>query len=281
MILNHRKITFYYVLLIVLLQVPLYVLFHLDSQGLLLAGFLLLLIIISLLQGAVAGLYSSLVYLFIVGSVIFYIQLTKPITFQLRFSMLEFFIYGLFILILVLIAGKIKEMLRHEEQKYEKMNDQISKYVAVDSASGFDNRPRLETAIVEEVKRVDRSKSKFVFLLIEIQNYKDFKSLYGENEATNLIFHVAENITKSMRITDKKFRFDESHFAMILPDTSNDYIQIIYEKLAENLKEHTLLSGNLITLSFKAGHYIYLPNTEVTFHEMVETSQSESRINEI
>lgn len=281
MILKHQKTSVYFVLLIILLQVPMYFLFNLGSQGLLLAGFLLLLIIISLLQGTVAGLYSSLVYLFVVGSVIFYIQLTMPITFQLRFSMIEFFIYGLFILTLVLIAGRIKEILRHEELVVEKMNDQISKYIAVDAASGFDNRPRLEKAIVEEVKRADRSKTKFVYLMIELQNFKDFKALYGENEATNLIFHIAENITKSMRITDKKFRFDESHFALILPDTTNDYIQVIYEKLAENLKEHTLLTGNLVTLSFKAGHYIYLPNTEVTFHDMVEASQSESRINEI
>lgn len=281
MSLKHKKISLYIVGLLILNQIPLYFLYERGSKGLLLAVFLMALVVISLYYGTVVGLFTSLIYLFIVGSMIFYIQLRAISVWTIPFNMQGYFIYGLTLLILVLLAGKIHESVQKEDEEIADLKEQITKYVAVDVTSGFDNFSRLEKSVIEEVKRSNRAENAFVYLMIEVQHFKDFKKLYGENEINHLVMKLAENINKSMRLTDKKFRYDEDHFALILPATSNEYIQVIYAKLADNLKEHRLLSGNLVTLSFKAGHYIYQPHTEVTFQEMVEISQSESLINEI
>lgn len=281
---RHQKTaSFLTIVLLILLQLPMYMLYQKESQGILLAVFLILLIGVSLYYGAVLGLLLSLIYLFIIGTFIFYLQLTQqdvlssPLDLQLN----EFFIYGIAILILVLIAGRIRELVIESANQINMLKGNVEKYVATDTTSGFDNRVRLEKAIVEEAKRSDRSDKPFVFLIIEIQNFKKFKKLYGEKEAQYLVSQLAERINGVMRMTDRKYRFDEDNFALILPETSGTYIHIIYEKLSEKLKEHQLLSGNLITLSFKVGHYTYNPRTEVSFDEMVEVAKSESLINEI
>lgn len=271
------------IILLLLVQLPLYMVYLKGSQGILLALFLLLLVAVSLYYGAVLGLLLSLIYLFLIGTVIFYLQLTeKTMVFMLfDLQLTEFFIYGIAILILVLIAGRIHELTMESAKQIHMLQGRVEKYVATDTDSGFDNRIRLEKAIAEEARRSDRNGDPFVFLLIEIQHFKNFKSLYGEKETHNLIFQLAEKINGIMRLTDRKYRYDENHFALILPETPSTYIQVIYEKLSEHLKEHQLLSGNLVTLQFKAGHYTYTPKTEVNFNDMVEVAQSESLINEI
>lgn len=271
------------IILLLLVQLPLYMVYLKGSQGILLALFLLLLVAVSLYYGAVLGLLLSLIYLFLIGTVIFYLQLTvKTMVFMpFDLQLTEFFIYGIAILILVLIAGRIHELTMESAKQIHMLQRRVEKYVATDTDSGFDNRIRLEKAIAEEARRSDRNGDPFVFLLIEIQHFKNFKSLYGEKETHNLIFQLAEKINGIMRLTDRKYRYDENHFALILPETPSTYIQVIYEKLSEHLKEHQLLSGNLVTLQFKAGHYTYTPKTEVSFNDMVEVAQSESLINEI
>lgn len=280
---QQKTASFLTVVLLILTQLPMYMLYQKGSQGILLALFLLLLVGASLYYGAVLGLFLSLIYLFLVGSIIFYLQLTEKTMFfmPLNLQLTEFFIYGIAILLLVLIAGRVHELILESAHQINMLKDRVEKYVATDTDSGFDNRLRLEKAVIEEAKRSNRSEEPFTFLMLEIQNFRNFKKLYGEKETHYLITQLAERINVVMRITDRKYRFDEDHFALILPDTPSTYIQIIYEKLSQNLKEHQLLSGNLVTLNFKAGHYTYEPKAGVSFNDMVEIAQSESLINEI
>lgn len=271
------------IVLLVVIQIPIYILYQEGKQELLLAIFLLALIFIALRFGIIAGLYSSLVFLFIIGSAIFYIQLTNnsSIFVPLDLKMSVFFMYGISIIVLVIIAGRINELLRDIAKETAELKEKVSKYVAIDLNSGFDNRYRLEKDIVSEIKRANRSEKSYVFLLLQIQHINNFEKLYGENETANLIKGLAKNINRVMRLTDKKYRFDKEHFALILPETTNEYIHVIYEKLSNNMKEHELLNGNLVTLSFKAGHYIYQPNSDVHFDEIIEVTKNETMINEI
>lgn len=61
---RHQKTaSFLTIVLLILLQLPMYMLYQKGSQGILLAVFLILLIGVSLYYGAVLGLLLSLIYL--------------------------------------------------------------------------------------------------------------------------------------------------------------------------------------------------------------------------
>lgn len=273
---------FLMILLLIGIQIPLYVLYTGNQQQILMALFLVLLIAVTLYFGAVVGLYCSLIFIFLIGSVYLYISITKA---QLRsFELVavnDFFLYGVTLLCFVLLAGRIREINIEAKENTKRLKEKIAHYVAVDTDSGFDNRVRFEKALMEEVKRTNRTKAPFLFLLIEVQNIKKFKDLYGEGEEKFLISKLAEKINMIMRTTDRKYRFSPESFAIILPSTNADYLEVIYAKLKDNLQEHQLLSGNLVTIKFKAGHYLYEADQQVSIEEIFETVKRELMINEI
>lgn len=270
------------ILLLIAIQIPLYILYTGNQQQVLMAFFLILLIAVTLYFGSVVGLYTSLVFIFVIGSAYLYISVTKA---QLRnFELVElndFFLYGVTLLCFVLLAGRIYEINKEAKDATKSLKDKIAHYVAVDTDSGFDNRARFEKALMEEVKRTNRTNEPFLFLLIEIQNMKKFKDLYGESEERFLVSKLAEKINLIMRTTDRKYRFSPESFALILPSTNADYLELIYEKLKDHLHEHQLLSGNLVTIQLKAGHFLYESNQQVSIEEMLETVKRELMINEI
>jgi PleD family two-component response regulator len=48
--------------------------------------------------------------------------------------------------------------------------------------TGFDNHLRMKLELSEEIKRAERYGNSFVFLLLHMYYFKEFKSLYGEKE---------------------------------------------------------------------------------------------------
>jgi len=277
-----KQQTFLMILLLIVIQIPLYILYTGNQQQILMAFFLIFLIAISLYFGAVAGLYSSLVFIFLIGTAYLYISISKT---QLRsFELIElndFFLYGVVLLSFVLLAGRIYEINKELKENTERLKDKVARYVAVDTDSGFDNRVRFEKALMEEIKRTNRTNEPFLLIQIEVQNMNKFKDLYGEGEERFLVSKLAEKINLIMRTTDRKYRFSPESFALILPSTNADYLELIYAKLKEQLHEHQLLSGNLVTIQLKAGHFLYEANQQITIEEIFEVLKRELIINEI
>lgn len=277
-----KQQTFLMILLLIVIQIPLYILYTGNQQQILMAFFLIFLIAITLYFGAVAGLYSSLVFIFLIGTAYLYISISKT---QLRsFELIElndFFLYGVVLLSFVLLAGRIYEINKELKENTERLKDKVARYVAVDTDSGFDNRVRFEKALMEEIKRTNRTNEPFLLIQIEVQNMNKFKDLYGEGEERFLVSKLAEKINLIMRTTDRKYRFSPESFALILPSTNADYLELIYAKLKEQLHEHQLLSGNLVTIQLKAGHFLYEANQQITIEEIFEVLKRELIINEI
>jgi len=252
-------------MLIVLLQLPTYYLLQGNQEEIMLYIFLIFLIVLTLFAGAITGLLVSLVFIFFIGSVLLYFNFanTAHMIYPFTFSMKLFFFYGLSSIVLVLIAGKLHESIVGQRKRNEQLQMEVQKYVAVDVETGFDNRFRMEMALLEEMKRSDRTKKPFIFVLLKLDYLENFRNLYGNKETKRLILNISKCMDEVMRFTDKKFRYDMDQFALILPETQGKYIDLILDKLKDKLSEHTLSNNNLVTLTYHAGYFIYEPETEI------------------
>ena len=274
----NKAIFVYGVLLILLLQLPAYFLLHQDSESLLLYIFLILLVIITLWRGTVTGLISSLVFIFISGSTLLYIGLTGSIALlSTAFSMQLFLAYGVVLLLLVLCAGKIHELLMAQEKYMKNLQQDVKNFVAIDVETGFDNESRMRVIVNEEMRRADRHQHTFVFIMLKLENYEKFKKLYGFKEAQYLWRQLAEKIQQSVRQTDKKFRYRENYLGIVLIDTSEQYIDIIYEKLDQALKNHQLLNKRWVTLSYKTSYFTYTPQMDQSFDDLLAEMEREMK----
>ncbi|UED79521.1 GGDEF domain-containing protein [Lysinibacillus sp. CD3-6] len=274
----NKAIFVYGVLLILLLQLPAYFLLHQDSESLLLYIFLILLVIITLWRGTVTGLISSLLFIFISGSTLLYIGMTGSIALlSTAFSMQLFLAYGVVLLLLVLCAGKIHELLIAQEKYMKNLQQDVKNFVAIDVETGFDNESRMRVIVNEEMRRADRHQHTFVFIMLKLENYEKFKKLYGFKEAQYLWRQLAEKLQQSVRQTDKKFRYRENYLGILLIDTSEQYIDIIYEKLDQALKNHQLLNKRWVTLSYKTSYFTYTPQMDQSFDDLLAEMEREMK----
>ncbi|MFJ5767201.1 diguanylate cyclase domain-containing protein [Lysinibacillus sp. NPDC093210] len=274
----NKAIFLYGILLILLLQLPAYFLLHQDIESLLLYIFLVLIVIFTLWRGTVTGLISSLLFIFISGSTLLYIGMTGSVALLSNaFSMQQFLAYGVVLLLLVLCAGKIHELLLAQEKYMKNLQQDVKNFVAIDVETGFDNESRMRVIVNEEMRRADRHQHSFVFIMLKLENYEKFKKLYGFKEAQYLWKKLAEKIQQSVRQTDKKFRYRENYLAILLIDTSDQYIDIIYEKLDQALKNHQLLNKRWVTLSYKTSYFTYTPQMDQSFDDLLAEMEREMK----
>lgn len=275
---RNRAIFVYGTILILLLQIPTYFLLRQDAEGLLLYVLLLLLIVLTLWRGIVFGLISSLVLIFITGSTLLYTGISGSLTFlNPAFSMQLFFLYGIMLLLLILCAGKVHELMKDQENYLKKLQEDVRNYVAIDVETGFDNETRMYISVNEEMRRADRQKQTFVFMVLKIENYRKFQQLYGAKEIQHLWQQLSQRIQQTVRLTDKKFRFREDHIGLLLIDTTDKYMEVIYDKLDQALKNHQLLNGKWVTISYKTSYFTYQPLQESTFDELLKDLEREMK----
>ncbi|WP_341299760.1 diguanylate cyclase [Lysinibacillus sp. FSL H8-0500] len=276
----NRAIFLYGALLILLLQIPSYFLLRLSAEGLLLYGLLLVLLLVTLWKGTVLGLISSLVFIFITGSTLLYMGLSGTTIFlNASFSMQMFFAYGIMLLLLILCAGKVHELMKEQENYLKKLQEDVRNYVAIDVETGFENETRMRISVNEEMRRSDRHKHTFVFIVLMLENYDQFQQLYGAKEVQHLWQQLSHKIQQTVRTTDKKFRFRENYIGLLLIDTSDQHMEVIYDKLDQALKNHQLFNGKWVTLSYKTSFFTYYPLMDATFDVLLAELERELKTN--
>ncbi|MEG0261318.1 MAG: diguanylate cyclase [Lysinibacillus sp.] len=276
---NWNKAIFLYgTLLLLLLQLPMYFLMQQEKGSLLLYVFLVLLVIVTLWRGTITGLISSLLFIFISGSTLLFIEMRGATsTWSATFSIQLFLAYGVMLLLLILCAGKLNELLTDQNTYMKQLQQDVKNFVAIDVETGFDNETRMRLSVNEEMRRADRHSHSFVFIVLKLDNYDEFKKLYGAREAQHLWKQLADKMQQTVRTTDKKFRFRESQLALLLIDTSDQYVEVIYEKLDQALKNHQLLNERWVTLGYKTSYFTYSPRMEQTFEELLAEVEREMK----
>lgn len=242
-----------------------------GTEGLLLSLFLFVLVGISLIGGPVIGLFSSLVYIFFIGSFLFYISMPNTLLSvqTITLSMPLLLIYGFSLIIFVVIGGRIHVLIRNEMDEKRMLQEEVKQFVAVDAETGFVNKYRMAIEIEGEMSRVNRYGGMFTLMLFQIDFYDEFRRLYGEKERIHLLKTIAQKVKGSTRTTDLKYRYANERFALLLTNTSAESIEIVYDKLAEKLTTHQLLSGKYVTISYRAGHIAYDGESEISNYEVL------------
>lgn len=207
----------------------------------------------ALLLGTLVGLIISLFFLFIVGSILLYIgfQNLEYSEVYMEFLTMEHFVfYGVGLLITDLIGGSIQEQHRRIVLARNRFRQEVKQFVAVDPDTSFDNAERMEIEIKREMNRVIRYGGKFTFLVLELDYYQEFLKTYGRKEVENLMKVLGGKVRNSLRSSDRKYRYRDNKFAFLLMETGKDKVEVVADKLGEQLRNHQLLNGKTVTLTF-------------------------------
>lgn len=263
-----RKALLFTSLLLISAQAAVFYFSQKGQTGLLLSVFLLLIIALALVSGPVVGLMSSLVAIFALGTFLIILFLRPGIAVNpLTVTLPELLIFGFVLLLSVLLAGAVHENVMEQHTDNRRLRNELRDNVAIDSLTGFDNRDRMEKELDMEISRTNRYKGVFTLILLQMDFMEDFQRLYGEKEHIHLLSSLAKKMDSVIRLTDRKFRYDENRFALVLTQTDDTYIDIVFDKLKEALQHHQLLNEKYVTLTFRAAYEVYTPELNMRNHK--------------
>lgn len=250
-----------------------YFLFKELDAGFIIACLSLVLIIATLFFGTVLGLFGSLITIFIVGSIVLFLTFTNSTAIEISIPLIHLFFYGVSMVILILFSGSIHNYVEQKSKELQQLQFEIEQFVAIDPATGFDNKTRMIYEVQSEMNRVNRYGGAFTFILLQLDYIEEFEKLYGNKEKKYLMEILAKKIDETMRSTDRKFRYAPNKLALLLTNTDDESVDVIYQKIIASIRNHQLLSGKYVSLTFHGSHVVYkkergINNFEQLFHQV-------------
>ncbi|WP_455756394.1 bifunctional diguanylate cyclase/phosphodiesterase [Sulfurimonas sp.] len=102
------------------------------------------------------------------------------------------------------------------------------------------NRRHFEYFVKKELNRSKSRREKIALMLIEIDNYYDYKSKYGQIQAHKLLLELSNTFKKQIKQNiniQEIFKISESEFAVVILNKEDSYIKSISDKLLNAIKK--------------------------------------------
>ncbi|MFN2744883.1 MULTISPECIES: diguanylate cyclase domain-containing protein [Bacillus] len=230
--------------------------------------------------GPIYALAGTIVVLFVLGTLMMVLQASQAAVFPPEEGMKMLVVWGMALLLFSFFSGRIHDIAVELQHSVKRLQSEIKSFVAIDRVTGFDNKERMKLELSEEMKRAERYGNSFVFLLLQMHYFKEFKSLYGEKETDRLFQFVSSQIRSCVRETDKKFRPSEERFGIVLTHTPAEHMPAVLAKLKKQLDTYQLQNGKYITLTFHVCYLTYRKDLQ-TADQFLEELENEMMMNEL
>ncbi|MGQ9334592.1 diguanylate cyclase domain-containing protein [Bacillus paralicheniformis] len=247
-----------------------------QSESILIICITLAIIAAGIWLGSIYALAGTIIVLFVLGTLMMFLHTDASSETVLQ----TLVIWGIALLLFSFMSGRIHDIAIGLHRSVKHLQDEINSFVAIDRVTGFDNKQRMKLELSEEIKRAERYGNSFVFLLLQMHYFKEFKSLYGEKETDRLFQFVSSQIRSCVRETDKKFRPAEERFGILLTHTPAEHMPAVLEKLKKQLDTYQLKNGKYVTLTFHVCHLSY-QNDLKTAEQFLEELENEMMMNEL
>ncbi len=152
-----------------------------------------------------------------------------------------------------------------------KQNILLKKHSEIDALTDIFNRRKLDETMEFEWKRSSRTKQHIAFLLIDLDNFKNYNDSYGHIEGDLCLRRSAAIMKESLkRSSDMIFRYGGEEFGAILLFTDINAANIVAEKIRKNIENagiiHKESSHGHVTVSI--GVTASVGNKDEDYHSM-------------
>lgn len=112
-----------------------------------------------------------------------------------------------------------------------------------DALTGLFNRARLERELADALRRVERSGTAAVLLVLDLDRFRDINDSLGTRVGDEFIRGLAQLLRERLRPTDVMARLGGDEFAFVLSRTGPDGAVALAGELLTLVRDHVLLTG--------------------------------------
>lgn len=151
--------------------------------------------------------------------------------------------FGLIVLILlfnVYIVLQKRELSLTRRRLVEELifNERMEAVTLIDPTTQLYNRRAMEQMLAHEVARASRLDSPLSLLVLEIANYESISNRLGAAETEQFLYESAQLLKNTLRGSDMVFRYKETQFLAVMPDTSEEQVDFAIKRLQAEIERH-------------------------------------------
>ncbi|GLC80571.1 GGDEF domain-containing response regulator [Lacrimispora brassicae] len=140
----------------------------------------------------------------------------------------------------VLVNARVKIHIKIVEQMLT-----IEKLSFYDALTDLANRRKFDYHMEYEWQRALRKKTTIGLLLLDLDNFKNYNDTYGHRQGDTMLKAVAGVLKKTLnRSTDLPCRWGGEEFAVLIPETSQEELLLIAEKIRSRIEALEVLRSN-------------------------------------
>jgi diguanylate cyclase (GGDEF)-like protein len=143
--------------------------------------------------------------------------------------------------------------LQQKAGKFEKLS-------ITDALTGLLNRRYLNERIAEEVARSNRDGAPMSFMMIDIDNFKQYNDRFGHQAGDEVLRITAQTLKATLRTEDVAARFGGEEFCLLLPNTTLSEARMIGERIRRRV-ENTEFPHRKVTISIGVAAHSSLHNS--------------------
>lgn len=127
---------------------------------------------------------------------------------------------------------------RHMYNKTRRYIDTIEKLTVTDSLTGLLNRRSFDESIIYKASVAERTRSTIVFLMIDIDFFKQYNDAYGHQMGDEVLKSVSHSLKSNLkRASDSAFRLGGEEFGVIAVGMNEDEAISFANKLVKSTEE--------------------------------------------
>jgi diguanylate cyclase (GGDEF)-like protein len=126
----------------------------------------------------------------------------------------------------------------------------------VDTLTGLGNRRAFDEALTIELARATRDERPLSVGLVDLDHLKEINDRHGHLEGDRCLREVANTMERSMRLSDRCFRWGGDEFVVILPNTDHRSAAQVLGRMAEEVgRVCEVVDGSTVALSWGVGEF--------------------------
>ncbi|HEU5402372.1 MAG TPA: GGDEF domain-containing protein, partial [Terriglobales bacterium] len=171
---------------------------------------------------------------------------------------------GLIALVLLLNFYLIGQRRALDPLRYDLIREMVARrsrqqVAMIDPDTQFFTRDALTKIVSSDVSRANRFGSDLTFVVIEADNYQKIRTSQNPLAADRLIVEMAKVVRQTFRGSDTVFRYSQSEFLVVMPDTSEIQATPALRRLLDNLENWNITTTEQFEMSVSFGVSSYRP----------------------
>ena len=134
-----------------------------------------------------------------------------------------------------------------ERKQAEEILHQLA---STDALTGLANRRSFDVKLEAETRRVERYPTPLSLTLFDIDHFKSINDTHGHLVGDQVLKELAQLVSGNIRGTDILARWGGEEFVILSPNTDQDAMLVLAEKLRRSIEQHAFPVVGRVTCSF-------------------------------